>query len=295
MGSVVVVALVVAPLIACGGPAPSPGEGDPSPTKTGQKPAASDAVEATPPTDAAAVCEGNRGERFEDPIELPPRLRIVARMDLADTALSPALEHLERWARGEGAQEGRPEPPIVAGLALSQAGFQVGHLRELLGSLGIAPPELMLFQGPDGEVLWLWRMPCDLEGLRPLVESGWNLRLRTLVRGAIGEPKDPERFPFDLLLLPGERLALVPAGTGHKLLRWLTDGGPQVPGLGPSDDDADLAELLAQLDPAPIRLVVAGKVGASLTLRPGAEGSEPQRVRVTGEGLEISGSVAPSP
>lgn len=187
-------------------------------------------------------------------------------------------------------------PPTVAGLALSQVGFQVGHVRTLLGGLGIDPPEMLLLQGPDGELVWLWRLPCDHERLRALVTSGWGLQIRTLVAGALGETLDPQRFPFDLLFLPGDRLALVPAGGGLRLLRWLTDGGPRGPALGaPQVEEEGPAELLGTLAPAAIRLVVADRVGGVLTLRPASKSTGALRVRASAAGLEISDSLPTPP
>ncbi len=187
-------------------------------------------------------------------------------------------------------------PPTVAGLALSQVGFQVGHVRTLLGGLGIDPPEMLLLQGPDGELAWLWRLPCDHDRLRALVTSAWGLEIRTLVAGALGESLDPQRFPFDLLFLPGDRLALVPAGGGLRLLRWLTDGGPRVPALGaPQAEEEGPAELLGTLAPAAIRLVIADRVGGVLTLRPASRSSGALRVRASAAGLEISDSLPTPP
>ena len=187
-------------------------------------------------------------------------------------------------------------PPTVAGLALSQVGFQVGHVRTLLGGLGIDPPEMLLLQGPDGELVWLWRLPCDHDRLRALVTSAWGLEIRTLVAGALGETLDPQRFPFDLLFLPGDRLALVPAGGGLRLLRWLTDGGPRVPALGaPQVEEEGPAELLGTLAPAAIRLVIADRVGGVLTLRPASRSSGALRVRASAAGLEISDSLPTPP
>ena len=187
-------------------------------------------------------------------------------------------------------------PPTVAGLALSQLGFQVGHVRTILGGLGIDPPEILLLQGPDGELVWLWRLPCDHERLRALVTSAWGLQLRTLVAGALGETVDPQRFPFDLLFLPGDRLALVPAGGGLRILRWLTDGGPRVPALSaPQVDEEGPSELLGTLAPAAIRLVIADRVGGVLTLRPASKVTGSLRVRVSAAGLEISDSLPTPP
>ncbi|MCA9660204.1 MAG: hypothetical protein KC486_17800, partial [Myxococcales bacterium] len=260
----------------------------------------------------------------EDPLELPNDLRIAARIDLESADLEAALGHLERWAAtpsvdvgdsdsesdgdeggtdgptGAAADEpragqgGLPPPPLVAGLALSQVGFQVKHIRELLGGLGFAPPELLLLQDPEGAVVWMWRLPCDLADLQALVEGGWELRLRTLVRGAIAEPREPARFPFDLLLLPGDRLALVPAGQGLRLLRWLSGGAPR-PSLGPEASGEPPSDALASLEAAAIRLVVELRVGGVFSL--GSAGAQGERllVRATADGLAFSGSLPPAP
>jgi hypothetical protein len=271
------------------------------------------------PRDAAAACEGRRGAPLEEPLELPGDLRIAARIDLESADLEAALAHLERWAAAPGGADtdsdgvgeetgfgddapgagegGLPPPPLVAGLALSQIGFQVRHIRDLLGTLGFAPPELLLLQDPEGAVVWLWRLPCDLPGLQALVEEGWGLRLRTLVSGAVAEPREPARFPFDLLLLPGDRLALVPAGQGLRLLRWLSGGSPR-PSLAPEAIAEPPSDALASLEAAAIRLVLELRVGGAFTLGSAAAGAQAGArllVRATADGLAFSGSLPPAP
>jgi len=222
--------------------------------------------------------------------------------DLARQAADGAAPTGRSGAEGTEPTPGAPlaistvRPPTVAGLALSQIGLQVGHVRALLGELGIEPPELLLLQGPDGELVWLWRLPCDHERLRALVTSTWGVQIRTLVAGALGETSDPQRFPFDLLFLPGDRLALVPAGGGLRLLRWLTDGGARVPALGALQVEGEgPSELLGTLAPAALRLVIADRVGGVLTLRPASRAIGALRIRASAAGLEISDSLPTPP
>jgi len=284
--------------LACGDPASSLGK---APPRTEERPASpAGSIASAAPADAATACEGQRGAALEEPLEFPSELRLVARIDLSHAELPAALEHLERWARDDAdrsantVSEESPPPPIVAGLALSQVGFQVAHLRSILAEVGIEPPEVLLLQGPGGTIVWIWHLPCDLDRLRSLFAAGFGLRMRTLVSGVIGEPVDAARFPFDLLLLPGDRVALVPAGEGRKTLRWLRGDASQVPGLvTPKPAEERPQALLGSLDPAPVRLVIAGKVGGALTLRPGSTAATTMLVRVGADGLQISGSLPP--
>ncbi len=294
---------LVAIAFACGDPAPK-GQSSAAVADDSRPVVPADSAVAAAPADAAAACEGQRGAALEEPLEIPSDLRFVARIDLRHTDLPAALEHLETWARddadrsadrsADGAVEESSPPPIVAGLALSQVGFQVAHLRGVLGRVGMDPPEVLLLQGPGGDVVWIWRLPCDLDRLRSLLVAGFGLRMRTLVSGVIGEPVDAARFPFDLLVLPGDRLALVPAGKGRRVLRWLRGDAPQVPGLvAPKPAEERPQALLSGLEPAPVRLVIAGKVGGALALRPGLAAATTMLVRVDAEGLQISGSLPP--
>lgn len=272
--------------------------GDPP---SGERPALpAEPLVSAAPADAATACEGQRGAALEEPLEIPSDLRLVARIDLSHTELPAALDHLERWARDDTDRStntisgDRSPPPIVAGLALSQVEFQVAHLRNILAKVGMEPPEVLLLQEPGGNIVWIWHLPCDLDRLRSLLAAGFGLRMRTLVSGVIGEPVDATRFPFDLLLLPGDRLALVPAGKGRKTLRWLRGDALQVPGLVvPKPAEERPQALLSGLSPAPVRLVIAGKVGGALTLRPGSTAATTMLVRVGAEGLQISGSLPP--
>ncbi|HFE45864.1 MAG TPA: hypothetical protein ENJ18_10310 [Nannocystis exedens] len=286
--------------LACGDPAPKEESirsgADPKPAS------AVDSIAPAPAEDAARACDGQRGAALEEPLELPGDLRFVARIDLRDADVPVALGHLESWARDDAdrsattATAERAAPPIVVGLALSQVGFQVTHLRGILGTVGMDPPEVLLLQGPDGDLVWIWRLPCDLDRLRTLLADGFGLRMRTLVSGVIGEPVDAARFPFDLLVLPGDRLALVPAGKGRRALRWLRGEAPRVPGLGAEEPVEEHPQaLLSGLDPAPVRLVIAGRVGGALTLRPGSTVATTMLVRVDAAGLQISGSLPPGP
>ncbi|MCB9705604.1 MAG: hypothetical protein H6711_27310 [Myxococcales bacterium] len=286
-GRAQVLAPALALALACGVPAAGVDErASPAPSEEPPEPA------ATPALELAAACEGPP-QRIGGLEELPGDLRLAALIDAGAPDLDVSIARLEGWARGEGGGDGVGEAPIVAGLALSQLGLQLAMLRALLDPLDLRPPEILLLQGPGGETIWLWRQACDLERVRALYGERWGLRTRSLVGGVIGEAIDPTAFAFDLLLLPGDRQALVPAGRGLDLLRWLTAPRPAATGLGVSTEGEPAGALLGALEAAPIRVLIGARAPRGQVLTPEGAAADPLLIRGLADRLEIGGSLPP--
>src|SRR5690606_37276843 len=107
----------------------------------------------------------------------------------------------------------------------------------------------------------------------------------------IAEPRDPAAFPFDLVLTAGDRMALLPAGRGVSLLRWLGRGGAPEP-LAAAGDEAP-AELLARTEAAAVRVVIADRSEHGVAVTPSGGAPIAGRLRVTDAAIEIDGSVRP--
>lgn len=255
-----------------------------TPTDAVSTPAAETQTAAAPPRDSTAGAPdpspscGPRGERFAAGIEMVPAdTPLLALLDLESPDLEPALGQL-----GTLSTDGRGLP-IRATFALSQLGWQVPALRLNLARAGYHPADLAYAQAPGGEPVWLWPSTCDLDRARRAVEDGWNVETRAVTDGVNGTAAEPG-FPFDVLFLPADRVALVPQGKATALRSWLTGrkaAGPE-PTLRPDDAARDLK-------PAPVRAILHGH--ALLHGQETRQFSGPVRLRALPKGLEIGGSV----
>jgi hypothetical protein len=206
------------------------------------------------------------------------RLAASIRLDAAD--LDAALEHLERLARRE--DHGLP---IMVAFALSQLRLEISLLRAQLESAGFVPNEVVRLSSPDGTPVWMVPITCDLGEAKLRVGSAWNLDLRITSTGTLGEPRPPTNgqpaFPHAVLFLPGERMALVPASAASART-WLTDRQPagETPATPPG-------ERLDEVADAAVRMVFGGRA----FLAGDGNGTMPEELRATGDGLEIDGSL----
>lgn len=271
--------LLVGVGLACG-----PGSADPA-RKDMSAADATTAGEGPPPAeprDASTICEGRAA--LADPAVSPVDARLLVALDLDAEALGEALDRVEAWA-GDAVSGA----PMVAGLALSQLGFQLGLVRASLDEIGVRPSGVLVLQAPGGELVWIVHLRCDLDGLRGLVEARWRLRTRTTVGGMIAEAPADGPFAHDVLVLADDRLALAPRGRGAAVLRWLIGAGP-VRSLGAAPASAAVpGEVLAALPAAPVRALVAGEGGGGLVI----PGSGWWMLRADGRGLTIGDSLAP--
>lgn len=202
---------------------------------------------AEPPAPACADARDPLG----DLAWLPRDARLAALFDLRDPGLDDAALRLARDVAAI------PGLPIVAGLGLGQLGVQLPLLRSQLRAAHLDPAELLLLHEPGGGVLWLLRARCDLPALQAELARAWGVQTRTSAAGPLAEPRGGS-FPFDVLFLSDDRIALAPAGAGGKLRRWLE--APPAPDPFASSKPAETpGEALAALEAAPIRVVFGGR------------------------------------
>lgn len=244
-------------------PVPEPRSSEPGPI-----------LHAPKDTPAAPSCAG-RGDLLGDLSWIPRDARLALRVDLRASDLDAAAARLAR----EGPS--LPGVPVVAGLGLAQLDLQLAALRAQLRAARLDPGELLLLHDPAGAVLWVLRVRCDLGALQAELARAWDVQPRTTASGPVAEPR--AGFPFDVLFLPDDRVALAPAGAGGKLRRWLeAPTPPSAPGGTPAPSPG---EALAEASPAPIRAVFGGR-----GLLVGDTAAAPPGLAAWADRLELAGS-----
>ncbi|MCA9653839.1 MAG: hypothetical protein H6712_19610 [Myxococcales bacterium] len=226
---------------------------------------------------------GEPGASFEAHAWIPATVPAAASIALDDPDLGAALARLAALTRSDA-----HGLPIPLAFSLSQWSWQVPTLVATLRQAGFQPAELVFVAGDEADHAWVWASACDLDEAERRIEAAWHLRSRRVVEGVIASPEpaeDPQApaFPYDLLMLPGERFALVPAGRAAAVLRrWDRPApsmglGPAAPGAGPRID---------ALEPAPVRLVVQGRA----LLDPSAETApeSARSFRITADALQLA-------
>lgn len=207
---------------------------------------------------------------------LPRDLRLAVVFDLDDPGVTQAAIELAR------ASATTPGLPVVAALGLGFVDAQLAIVRRQLAVATLAPRELLLLHDPAGAVLWVVRARCDLDAVQTALADAWGLRSRASAAGPLAEPAPGAAFPHDVVFLGDDRLALVPAGSGGKLRRWL-EGSSKPPELGPGPAGDAPGDTLAALAPAPIRVVLAGR-----GLLAGDAARSPRTLRAWPDRVELS-------
>lgn len=233
----------------------------------------------SPPPDAAAsdpsppACEPT-GATFDDHRWAPATAPALASIAVADPQLPQALSQLAAHARGRG-----HGLPIPLAFSLSQWSWQVPTLVATLRQAGFEPAELVFVAGEDADHAWVWRSACDLDTAMQRIEDAWSVRARRIVEGMVAD-STAAGFPYDVLALPGERFALVPAGRAAAVLQRWSRPDPS-PGLGPTAPSPGAR--LDAVPAAPVRLVTQGR--ALLDPTATAAHDEVQTLRVTATGV----------
>lgn len=210
---------------------------------------------------AAPSCAG-AGDPLGVLAWVPRDARLALLVDLRAPDLDAAAARLAR----EGPS--RPGVPVVAGLGLAQLDLQLAAIRAHLRVARLDPDELLLLLDPSGAVVWILRVRCDLAALQAELARAWDVQPRTTARGPVAEPR--AGFPFDVVFLADDRVALAPAGAGGKLRGWLD--APATPDPAGQASAPSPGELLAAGSPAPIRAVFGGRgllVGDAAVAPPG--------------------------
>lgn len=259
---------------------PTSPEGD---TRESNDTAGSELTAPPEPTPPEPTPCGAVGERFEQHAWAPSSATTVASVVLDAPDLPPALHALAEHvgAPGHGL-------PIPLAFSLGQWPWQVPMLVATLRQAGFRPAELVFVSDDAADHAWLWRSTCDLEEVIERIETAWAMDARRTVEGVVATPRPPAvgsdapPFPYDVLVLPGERMALVPAGRASAVLDRFGRPSPAT-GLGGAPV-ATAGHRLDELVPAPVRLVVLGR--ALLDPAATVADHEARALRVTGDGVE---------
>ncbi len=240
---------------------------DPAPTE--------DPTAKEPPIESC----GAEDLSFADHAWAPADAPAVASLRLDDPDLDTALAALAEHSRAPG-----HGLPIPLALSLSQWSWQVPLLTSTLRTAGFWPAELTFVASKDAQHAWVWRSDCDLDHAIDRIQQAWSVAARRTVDGVVAtpppSPTDDPTFPYDVLMLSGDRMALVPAGAGSQALTRL-GGRPRAMGsLGPPSSTAGAR--LDEISEAPIRLVL---LGVALVDPAAPSASDTQLLRVTAQGV----------
>jgi hypothetical protein len=230
------------------------------------------------PTPIAPERCGPAGERLHGLDWIPTDAGLVALVDLDAPDLEESLANIAALAR----EEAHGLPMDVA-FGLAHWDFQVPLVATTLRRAGFEPAELAVVRLGDVGTSWVFASSCDFETATQRARSSWGVRVRRTASGAIGSPEGEQAFPFDVVFLPGDRVALTPAQRGADFMRMLAMPSTSE-GLRPGT-------LLETLEPAPIRAIVRGP---ALTAPGTTEPPITQRLRASGSGVEIDGRLAPT-
>jgi hypothetical protein len=246
------------------------------PSEASEAPQPAHRTEAeSPETDAQAHC-GPTAERLGGLAWVPADARLTALVELVDADLDAALRTLSDLVRG--AEHGLPAD-IAFGLA--HWDFQVPLLRSTLERAGFEPAEIAALWLDDIGTVWVFGSTCDLDLAIERVRTVWNVEVRRTATGALGTPNGQDAFAFDVVFLPGDRIAMAPADRGAACSRVLT--------VAPTPSDAPRPGVVVEgLEHAPVRAYVQGRALSA------GDGMVAHRLRITGGRVEIDDKV-PSP
>ena len=264
------IALCCCLLLACGEGAKDPGA----------RP--ENAAEVQPPQDegeralAAAPDPKCEPSAHLEELDWLPDSRLALLVAVEDEGLQATLEGLT-----SGQLEVEPPLPVFAAFELQNLALELRTLAMVYEALGLEPAQLLKTHGPKKESVWVLPAPCDHAALEARASARWKVQFRGDGATRIGMAPADAALPFDLLLMPGGRMVLVPRGHAGAVQRWLSSGASTPSSLtgSPAASGPSPGSELSTLPPAPLRVRLSGNaLGGSaagrqlLTLAPG--GSE---------------------
>jgi hypothetical protein len=251
---------------------------------TGPAPETTEVEANSPPTPPDPKCEEAR-PRFED-LDWLADSRFALLLERHDQDLDATLAAL-----ADGSLRAAPPLPVFARFELQNLGLERRTLSLVLDGLGVDPAQVLKVHGPKNESVWFIPLPCDYSTIEASATRRWQVGFRGEVSVRIGVAPADSALPFDLLLLPGARAALVPRGRSGALVRWMngagvSSGAAALMGSGSTDSIAPGLDLQS-VEAAPIRLRLAGR---ALGARPAGEDARMvERFRITPEVLQRAG------
>lgn len=236
----------------------------------------------TTPEPTTTSC-GTPGLTIEEHGWVLHRAPAVVSVDLTAPELDEALRQLGEFSRQPG-----HGLPIPLAFSLGQWSWQIPALRATLQRAGFDPASLVFVAGERSAHAWVWRSDCDLDEAIERIEAAWDVTARRTVDAVVATPNaptesepEPEKvtFPYDVLLLPADRIALVPAGMADSIRRsWSEAPRADAPGAAPK-----IGDRLDTVAPAAIRLVVSNEGLLDPTVQ---TGDHPQLAwRATAQGV----------
>lgn len=267
----------------------------------------------TPPNETSGETSGETGEvapngptetcgpadeRFANLDWVPSDARFVALVDLGATQQARASTFAKLAELDEDPAVGLP---VFVAFELDGLSFGAATVDSLLDQVGLHPAEVVKLTGPDGLPVWLAPSSCDVGELSARVGDAWQMTVRETAEGRVGTtaPDATAPIPFDLLVLPADRIALVPRGKHLDGRGWLSraaasGGDTQVgtAGGGSSAGARSIGATVTDLESAPVRAAFQGRAlitpGSTLS---DADPSRPRTLRADAEQASIDGSV----
>jgi hypothetical protein len=226
-------------LAGCKSEPPAPGQPPPPEEQRTEQTAA--------PDDAALRCVGDGS--FESLSWIPASARMLIAVDLLSDEVDPAVTLLAKHARS-----GEHALPLLVDLDVSVLSTELTLLRSLLTRLGLPPRTMVKVHDPQRRPVWLFPASCDLAGLRAAMTRAWGVSMRESVGAWVGSPSATSSFPFDVVLLPNDRVALVPRGASVPVRAWLDREAPAGDG-----DRERIQDAVQRLVGAPVVVATAGR------------------------------------
>ncbi|GEM_PF-3939128 len=211
----------------------------------------------------------------------PVDTKVLVHVDLRDDTLAHAL------TRSSTLDSGVAPVPILVAAIVAELHWELRTIRFILANAGFYPNKIVRLTALDGTTVWLWHGECDFPVARHAIETAWHLDMIETSAGWRGHNSATKHaFPYDALVLPGGRFALVPAGTAARMHGWLMAAPPPAPSRPP-------AELLGLVPAAPIRAVWSGDALLGSHVADDQVRVEPvsRWLRVTPSDIEIGGTL----
>ncbi len=268
------VGLLVSLLVLLGGCRPAAGE--PYPPETPAEPDTAEPAEPDAPSTSGRC--GPEDTALDELSWVPRDARLVALVE--PEQLDDAGARLRALVDDPTLS---PPLPVLARLELDQLPLQAQLLWITLDQGGFEPATVLRLQGPDGLSAWVFRAPCDVNTTAARAGAAWKVLFRAAVDARIGRPFPNSPFPYDVLMLAGDRVALVPRDGAEAHRAWLTRPTPDPVGAGPLPPGP--GELLLTLEPATVRAVLRGP--SLLSPGDGATTDTTRALRATAKAAEI--------
>ncbi len=212
----------------------------PAPASPAAKPSA--APVAHEPAATPAVC-GDEHTRVAA-TSLPSAPLLLARIELADPERDAALDRLSSYARGDG-----HDLPLPVAFAMAQWSWEVAVVRDTFARLGFVAGELIVARFDHGSAIWSLPLGCAMTEALDHLRRAQAWRIDDAGDAILAAPPASASIPFEVVVADG-LITLAPAGQGRTALAAMRRDPPM--------SELSMPERLAELEAAPIRVIVRG-------------------------------------